>query len=197
MTNRLDALNTVVFVDGQNLFRSAMRAWGYGRPYSYPSYDIRSLAESLAGRVEGRRLAEVRFYTGVPSGEQDADKARFWRNKIYAMRQQGVYVYEGRIVGGQEKGVDVSIATDLLWLIYKRLVDVAIIVSQDSDFVSAVQVGKRLANEQGRYVRFESAYPEVPSRADKPYRSRGVDGTNWVVIDKATYDACLDHADYR
>ena len=34
-------------------------------------------------------------------------------------------------------------------------------------------------------------------RADKPYRSRGLDGTKWVVIDKATYDACIDPADYR
>lgn len=198
MTSNPNALRAIVFIDGQNLYGLAKAAWGnYGHPYNLPCYDARLLAENLVGRAEGRRLSEVRFYTGVMSEAQSPFWAKFWRNKIYAMRQQGVYVYEGRIVGGQEKGVDVSIATDLLWLIYKRLLDVAIIVSQDSDFVSAVQVGKRLANDQGRHVRFESAYPEVPARADKPYRSRGVDGTNWVVIDKATYDACLDPADYR
>lgn len=90
--------------------------------------------------------------------------------------------------------MDVSIATDLLWYTYRNMLDTAIIVSQDSDLAPAVRMAKEFARDQGRWVNFESAYPD-PLTARRP--RRGIDGTQWVVIDKAMYDSCVDPVDYR
>lgn len=193
-------LRTVVFIDGQNLYRVAKNAWGhYGAPYFWPCYDVAKIAQILNARVAGRKLSEVRFYTGVPTPQQNPFWSRFWRKKIYALRQQGIYCYQGRISSGnQEKGVDVSVATDVLWLTYQRELDVAIIVSQDSDLIPAVARAKQFANDQGRWVTFESAIPEAPpTLLPGPPAHRGINGTDWVFIDKAMYDACIDPNDYR
>lgn len=189
-------MRTVVFVDGQNLYGLAKSAWGkYGYPYFIPCYNVLKIAHALTSRIGGRHLVEVRFYTGVPTPQQNQLWANFWRKKIYAMEQQGIQVYEGRIGGGsQEKGVDVSIATDLLWYTYRDMLDTAIIVSQDSDLAPAVRMAKEFAKDQGRWVNFESAYPDALT-ARRP--RRGIDGTQWVVIDKAMYDSCVDPVDYR
>jgi hypothetical protein len=49
--------------------------------------------------------------------------------------------------------------------------------------------------EQGRQLSFESAFPVAPTTPRK--NRRGVPGTQWVHIDRATYDACRDWKDYR
>ena len=191
-------MRVIVFIDGQNLYRQAKNAWragdGVSSRYSWPSYDVEKLASALVAQTPGRRLAEIRFYTGVPQRSADSRWHDFWSNKIRFLRSRGVYVYRGRVnSGGQEKGVDVSISLDLVVAAYERRFDVAIIVSQDSDFAPAVQAAKRIAQNQGRFLTFESAFPAGPGSSSP----RGVHGTKWVRIDKSTYDACLDATDYR
>ena len=95
--------------------------------------------------------------------------------------------------GGQEKGVDVRLALDLVRATYEERYEVAIIVSQDSDFDPAVRLAKEIAESQGRRLVCESAYLVGPGSVSR----RGVPGTRWVHIDKATYDACYDPTDYR
>ena len=192
-------MRAIVFIDGQNLYHLARRAWSSGSPspYAWPSYDVEKLASALASKVPGRILTETRFYTGVPdpaSGSSQLFWHGFWSNKIRHLRSRGVHVYWGRVnVGGQEKGVDVSLALDLVQATYDRRYEVAIIVSQDWDFGPAVRLAKEIAQAQGRTLVFESCYP-VGSRS--PSR-RGIPGTTWLPIDQATYDACRDSRDYR
>ena len=187
---------TMVLFDGQNLYRLAMRAYGPGRPYSWPSYDIVKLAHALTSTTSGRTVSEIRFYTGVPNQSQDAFWHRFWNNKLRALQRQGVYVYRGRLNSSgqnvQEKGVDVSLAIDLVQATHQQSYDVAIIVSQDSDLAPAVALAQQVAQAQNRTVEFESAFPPVPSR-----RLFGIKGTKSISIDKTTYDNCLDLTDYR
>ena len=189
-------MRTLVLFDGQNLYRLAMRAYGPGPPYSWPSYDVVKLAQRLVARVPGRTLTEVRFYTGVPSHSQDAFWHKFWNNKLRALQRQEVYVYRGRLTSSgekvQEKGVDVSLAIDLVQATHQQNYDVAIVVSQDSDLTPAVELAKKVAQDQTRTVDFESAIPRVPGR-----RLFGITGTTWIPIDKTTYDKCLDPTDYR
>ena len=186
-------MRVLVSFDGQNLYRLAMRAYGSGPPYSWPSYDVVKLAQALVSRVPGRTLAEVRFYTGVPSHSQNAFWHGFWNNKLRHLQRQGVRVYRQQLsAGGQEKGVDVRLAVELVQATYEHLYDVAIIVSQDADLAPAVEVAKEIAQKQNRTVEFESAFPPVPGR-----RHFGIPMTTWVPIDKAIYDACLDLSDYR
>ena len=52
--------------------------------------------------------------------------------------------------GGQEKGVDVSLALDLVRATYERSYEAAIIVSQDWDFGPAVRLVKEIARVQDR-----------------------------------------------
>jgi uncharacterized LabA/DUF88 family protein len=64
-----------------------------------------------------------------------------------------VYVYRGRVnPGGQEKGVHVSLAVDLIQLTYEGAYDVAIIVSQDWDFGFAVRLARSIARDRYSHV---------------------------------------------
>ena len=103
-------LRAIVFIDGQNLYHLARRAWASGpqSPYAWPSYDVEKLAGAFVARTPGRLLAETRFYTGVPdpnSGRSELFWHGFWSNKIRYLKSQGVYVYRGRVnAGGQGEG---------------------------------------------------------------------------------------------
>jgi len=198
-------LNTIVFFDGQNLYRSAKDAWGadYTRrlkptdenyKYTFPSYDVEKLATILTSKTFGRILSQIRFYTGVPRVDQNSFWHNFWKGKFEYLEAQGVEVYKGKInEHQQEKGVDVKLAVDLIRLTYEQKYEVAIIVSQDRDFEPAIQLAKAIARDQHRQLVFESHFPLGPgSQSD-----RGIPRTVWEPIDKATYDACLDPRDYR
>ena len=192
-------MDTIVFIDGQNLYHSARDAWqanpmDRASSYAWPSYDVEKIAGALVGRETGRILSQIRFYTGVPSRSGNPYWHDFWSNKLRYLARRGIYVYQGKVNrGGQEKGVDVSLALDLVQATHERRYDVAIIVSQDSDFSPAVSLAKRIAASQNRTLVFESAFPVGPGSASR----RGIHGTNWVRIDRAMYDACLDPRDYR
>ena len=194
-------MRTIVLVDGQNLYHLAKAAWiattpAVPNPYSWPSYDVEKLAAALVAQKPGRILSEIRFYTGVPNPAAGPDQARwqeFWTNKFRYLRNGGIYVYRGRVnSGGQEKGVDVSLALDLVRATYEQRYEVAIIVSQDSDFGPAVSLAREIARSQNRSLLFESAFPIGPGISP-----RGVPGTTGVHIDQAVYDACFDPRDYR
>ncbi len=192
-------MRTLVLIDGQNLYHLAQVAWAPvprdpSSPYAWPSFDVEKLANELVGREYGRTLVELRFYTGVPARSAIPFWHDFWTNKCRHLRNQGVHVYKGRInSGGQEKGVDVSLALDLVEATHEQRYEVAIIVSQDADFGPAVRLAKRIARSQRRSLGFESAFPVGPGSRSE----RGIPGTTWVRIDKATYDACRDPRDYR
>ena len=192
-------MRTIVLIDGQNLYHLARRAWGSDpkSPYAWPSYDVEKLARALVTRTPGRVLVEIRFYTGVPDPTVSPSQVfwhGFWSNKIRHLRSRGVYVHRGRVnAGGQEKGVDVSLALDLVRATYDQQYEVAILVSQDWDFGPAVRLAKEIAQVQGRRLAFESCFPVGPGSLSR----RGVPGTTWVPIDQGIYDACRDVRDYR
>ena len=192
-------MRTIVLIDGQNLFHLARRAWakaagGPSSPYAWPSYDVEKLANALVDRIPERTLNEIRFYTGVPDRSVQRFWHAFWTSKLRHLRNRGVHVYAGRVSsGGQEKGVDVSLALDLVQATHERRYETAIIVSQDWDFGPAVRLAKAIAQSQGRSLQFESAFPVGSGSSSR----RGIPGTTWVHIDKAIYDACHDPRDYR
>ncbi|MFH0847575.1 MAG: NYN domain-containing protein, partial [Chloroflexota bacterium] len=177
-------LRTIVFIDGQNLYHGAKEAWrpqpaiGPSR-YSWPSYDVQILAMTLTSRISGRLLSQIRFYTGVPDANQDIQWHNFWTNKLRFLKNCGIETYKGRINNsGQEKGVDVSIAIDLVRLTYEQQFEVAIIVSQDWDFGPAIALCKNIASNQQRRLVFESHFPVGPGTQSH----RGIPGTIWCPI---------------
>ena len=57
----------------------------------------------------------------------------------------------------------------------------------------AVDDVKKIAQRDQRWIKLACAFPVSPTYGNK----RGINGTEWVKLDRATYDACLDPNDYR
>lgn len=194
-------LRAIVFIDGQNLYHGAKDAWCPPSPappsaahYSWPCYDIGKISEALVATSPDRVLEQCRFYTGVPTARQSELWQGFWTAKLRSLRPPKYEVYKGHInPGGQEKGVDVSIAVDLLHLTYRDAFDVAIVVSADWDLGPAIRLAKEVARDAGRTPTFESASPYEVGK----YENRGLPGTTWLKIDRAMYDRCRDFNEYR
>lgn len=195
----------ISFIDGQNLFYAAKEAFGY----SHPNYDVQLLSRSVCDR-QSWSLTQTQFYTGIPDVGDDADKNYFWSGKLAVMGRQGVDVfsrplrYRNRKVrlpdntihsflAAEEKGIDVRIALDIIRLARLRQYDVALIFSQDQDLSEVAEEIRVLAREQNRWIKVVSAFPSSPASRNK----RGINKTDWIRIDRAAYDACIDHRDYR
>ncbi len=195
----------VTFVDGQNLFHAAKEAFGY----TYPNYDVLALSDRVC-QDAGWELAQARFYTGVPDPVDNAFWHHFWAGKLSVMARQRVKVfsrslrYSNRTVtlpdgtqhtflSGQEKGVDVRIALDVIRSAHAREYDVAVIFSQDQDLSEVAAEIRTIAREQDRWIKVASAFPASPTSRNK----RGIDKTDWLRISRQLYDACLDRRDYR
>jgi len=195
----------VAFIDGQNLFHAAREAYGY----TYPNYDVLALGRTIC-KSRGWALSQVRFYTGIPDPADDPRWNRFWAGKLRVMSWHGVHVfsrplrYRNRRVkladgstqtflAGEEKGIDVRIALDVIRLAHRTDFDVALIFSQDQDLSEVADEVRVIAGEQERWIKIACAYPFSPTTRNK----RGINKTDWIRIDRTTYDACLDPRDYR
>ena len=185
----------VAFVDGQNLFNAAKKAFGY----TYPNYDAVKLAQLVCGQREHWTLVKLYFYTGIPSPIKDKPRNHFWESKLASMgkNKQLVQTFSRPLVYrddiGQEKGIDVRLTIDAVRFAHENLYDVALIFSQDQDFSELAVEIKRIAETQGRWVTVVSAYPFSPGCSNK----RGIDKTDWLKIDKALYDQAIDTHNYR
>jgi len=100
---------------------------------------------------------------------------------------------EKTILVGQEKGIDIRIALDVIRFAWDDRFDVALIISQDQDLSEVAQEIRRIAVRQGRWIKIASAFPFSPASENR----RGIDKTDWIKIDRALYDSCLDPIDYR
>ena len=191
----------IAFVDGQNLFHCAEEAFGH----TYPNYDPLRLATEVC-RQNGWKLTQTRFYTGVPPAERNRGWHNFWARKTLRMSRAGVivvtrplrYTLELLEDGNsrsipREKGIDVRIAIDVLSLTYQKALDVALIFSQDQDLAELATEIRGLARRQKRWLKIASAFPVGPGTDN----TRGINGADWIRIDRATYDSCLDPNEYR
>ena len=97
------------------------------------------------------------------------------------------------VLVGQEKGIDIRIALDVVRMVRENTLDVALIFSQDQDLSEVADEVKSVSRQQNRWIKLASAFPVSPTYDN----TRGINNTDWVRIDRATYDACLDTNDYR
>jgi uncharacterized LabA/DUF88 family protein len=152
----------VAFFDGQNLFHAAREAFGH----SYPNYAPRSLASRICS-VRGWNLHKTCFYTGVPDIADDVRWNRFWAAKLLAMSRTGVQIFSRSlryrnhevflpdgssrtVLAGEEKGIDVRSALDVVRMAHKGEFDVALIFSQDQDLSEVAAEIRSIAKEQDR-----------------------------------------------
>jgi len=182
------AKRVIGFIDGQNLFYAARQAFGY----SYPNFDPKRLTEVVAA-ARGWMPAGTRFYTGVPDAADNPFWNHFWTAKVGAMGRHGVISYtrplryrnqtitlpDGKsttTLVGQEKGIDVRIALDIVRLARANEYDVALIFSQDQDLSEVADEIRSIASDQGRWITIASAYPNSPTSTNR----RGINTTDWI-----------------
>ena len=85
------------------------------------------------------------------------------------------------------------IAIDVIRMAHHKEYDVALIFSQDQDLSEVAQEIRAIAREQDRWIKVACAFPMSPTTRNR----RGIEKTDWIQIDRATYDTCLDRRDYR
>jgi len=193
------------FIDGQILFHHSREAFGC----RFPNYDIPKLAENIA-KAQAWNLIGIHFYTGVPDAGDDPRWNRFWTNRLAAMGGPGISVfsrplrYRNQTVRlsdesthmfphGEEKGVDVRFAPDIIGKAVRNEYDVVLVFSQDQDLSEVADEIRDLGRQQDRRIKLACAYPISPTVRNR----RGINGTDWIRIPRATCDACCDPKDNR
>lgn len=205
MASEPEHKRAVAFFDGQNLYHSAKRAFGY----TFPNYNPVALSQAICAD-KGWGLYGVRFYTGVPAAEDKPFWNHFWTAKGAQMGREGVHLCTRRLMyrnktinlpngsqhtflDGDEKSIDVRIAIDMIRMAHRNEYDVAIVFSQDQDLSEASDEVKAISIEQQRWIKCCSAFPYSPTVPG----ARGIDRTDWIRIERATYDGAIDTRDYR
>jgi len=140
----------VIFIDGSNLYH-ALRS-------NFRRHDLNftEFAKTLCG---SRRLFRIYYYNVLqdpiqrPEGyrEQQEFLDILRKTPYLEVRLGGTKVAQGIPV---EKGIDIMLATDLLYFAWNDSYDVALLVSGDADFAYALQAVKNM----GKHV--EVAYFE-------------------------------------
>ena len=129
-----------IFIDGSNLYH-ALRS-------NFRRHDL-NFAEFATKLSGARRLFRTYYYNVLqdplqrPDGyrEQQEFLDNLRRTPYLEVRLGTTKIAQGIAV---EKGIDVMLATDLLYFAWNDFYDVAVLVSGDSDFAYALQAVKNM-----------------------------------------------------
>jgi len=139
-----------IFMDGSNLYHALQS--------NFRRYDLNftEFASKLSG---SRRLFRTYYYNVLQDSIQWPDGYREQQEFLDILRKTpylGVRLGSTKVTQGipVEKGIDIMLATDLLYFAWNDFYDVAMLVSGDSDFAYALQAVKNM----GKHV--EVAYFE-------------------------------------
>jgi len=205
MAKEPERKRAITFIDGQNLYHGLREAFSV----THPNYDLMKLSHAICKRG-GWQLKQVRFYTGYPLSTDDPFWSAFWQKKLLAISRQGAFKFTRALryrnrtftlddgteitkVIGEEKGIDVRLAIDLIRLALEKEYDVAVVFSQDQDLSEATQEVRKISIQQDRWIKVACAFPVGPGTVN----TRGIDHSEWAQFDEAFYTPCIDPADYR
>ena len=139
-----------IFIDGSNLYHALKSN------FKRHNLNFAEFANKLCGE---RRLFRTYYYNVLQDPVQRPDGYRDQQEFLDVLRKTpylevrlgGTKTAQGVSV---EKGIDVMLATDLLYFAWNNFYDVAVLVSGDADFAYALQAVKNM----GKHV--EVAYFE-------------------------------------
>jgi uncharacterized LabA/DUF88 family protein len=143
-----------IFIDGSNLYHSVKN--NFGRH----DLNFTELANKLSAN---RRLFRIYYYNVLQDPAQYPESYREQQDFLDALRKTPyleIRLGSTKRALGIEKGIDVMIATDLLYFAWSGFYDVAILISGDADFAYAAQAVKNM----GKHV--EVAYFENAASKD-------------------------------
>lgn len=112
-----------------------------------------------------------------------------YRNRVVRLPDGATHTF----LAGEEKGIDVRIALDVIRGAHHREYDVALLFSQDQYLSEVAGEVRVISKEQNRWLKMACAYPLSPTARNR----RGIDRTDWIHIDRSVYHACLDQRDCR
>ncbi len=145
-----------IFIDGSNLYHALEN--------NFRRHDLNftEFASKLCG---SRRLFRTYYYNVLQSSAQRPDSYRDQQDFLDILRKTPyleVRLGSTKMVQGVpvEKGIDIMLATDLLYFAWNDFYDVAVLVSGDADFAYALQAVKNM----GKHV--EVAYFESGASKD-------------------------------
>jgi uncharacterized LabA/DUF88 family protein len=202
-----DDARVVVFIDGQNLLNDARRAF-CTRPFGPDAGQVNpmSLGRLLVSRqpvgsTRGRKLREVRIYRGRPDPRREPQTYSAHMRQCAAWEAAGATVITRPLryprnwpkERAEEKGIDVQIAIDMLMMAVRSELDVAVLVTTDTDLRPALEAFHALPAEQ-------SATIEVAAwRSPTCSKKLQVPGLHvWShFLEVADYEALHDSTDYN
>ncbi len=139
MTYRNDRV--MIFIDGSNLYHSLKNN------FNRTDIDIGKFCQKLLDR---RRLIRIYYYNSLVGRREEPERyqhqqAFFNSVKLipYCELRLGRLVYNNwPNIPPYEKGVDIMLTTDMLTHSFKNNYDIAVLVSEDGDYVGALQAVK-------------------------------------------------------
>lgn len=192
----------VVFIDYQNVYRNARRAFAPpGEFHTHGQINPKAIGLDLAA---GRDLREVRIYRGMPDGRKDArghgacQRQLAWWSKlsqVTAITRPLRYPRDWPECdeAPQEKGIDVQIAIDFVRMAIDEIFDVGILFSADTDLRPPLEM----------VIDRRWATPEVAAwqPPDQPYPNRLTLGEGRFLhchfLDDTSYRYAADDTDYN
>ena len=196
-------LRLVLFIDAQNVYRSARRSFfSPNAPRMNGQFNPRELGNLIAGRSRPGGAAcvlhDVRIYTGRPDPEKDSRTYAAHMRQCDAWEASGVRVISRPLryprgwpaERAQEKGVDIALAIDFVAMAIEQEYDVGVIMSTDTDLRPALE--------------FTSARPEIRQAAVAAWRGASrsqrlaIPGANlWCHwLDRDDYNVVADSTNY-
>ena len=147
-------MRVAVFIDNSNVFKNIRKLKSADNQWE-TFYDPYKFAEKIAG---DRELVSVNFYCVRPPvyllNEDEAHRKKYilterYYSAIEKLQKTEVKYGDLRGVKGEliEKNVDTQLATDVVALAALNKFDVAIIISNDGDFVSAIENIKKFGKK--------------------------------------------------
>lgn len=205
-----------VFFDGQNVFYGAKQAFGYAEPNYDPvalAIELVSLRPN-AQLIRLYFYTGIHSYRKDPKWNvfwnnklrairREGD-IRLGRGNTITYSRPLIYHDEvardnaGNVVlnssdgtakvvpKGREKGIDLRLGLDVVRLANTRDYDVAMVVSQDTDYTEVVEEVEFISTQQKRRIAVVSASPR---NAKGKF---GIPFTAGIEITKVIYDRCLD-----
>lgn len=188
----------VVFLDYQNVVLLAHRRFGpVGAANRIANLDPVKLGRLIASRRNTpSELTRVRVYRGLPNplrepiaaGANDR-QADAWQRTglVTTVRRPLRYPRGWPEIPAQEKGIDVSLAIDVLRLALERHYDVGVLFSSDTDLLPAVETLTEL----------KLARIEVAAWTGTPRLRLHNTGRPWChYLSQADYESVIDPTDY-
>jgi len=199
------SLSAILFVDYQNVYRWARRAFEI--PDEAPSYvgqfDPVKLAALLEEKGRGRfAIDQIRIYRGMPGQRYDQIGYSAAQRQIHTWRKNPkIHVFTRPIrypkdwdrslsrEKPKEKGIDVALAVDFVAMAFKKDYELGLIFSADTDLRPALEyVNSDEVSPKGEVVAWRGVKPNFELSSRKSVTCHWINSCDFLeVADRTRY----------